>query len=277
MNSVKFHKAENFLVERLALGSPERRLGARISAKVAALDDAEQRIASAIGSAVEAVQTVLSRKLADFKSENQRSVVKFFYAESQGIPAPEQVSMVVLGKDSSGVAMAAAQQRRVPVSVQAALVEHCAQHAAAMRALANNAETRPVNMMPLVDHPDRQVRIAVSAHIGSRMRVQEAPLDNEKHRLYNAMVNSYEDGYAEFLIPVCRDPDQLQLMYDSSKEPAKNSRLFADNPFSPSKLLIAIVDSSTLRLIPGGREVQKNARAMIETRLVAEEHSTPEM
>jgi hypothetical protein len=109
------------------------------------------------------------------------------------------------------------------------------------------------------------------------MRLQEFSIKDEKERLYNALVHSYEDGYAPFLIPVCRDPDQLQLMYEKTKEVAKNSRLFVDNPFSPSKLLVDIVDSSTLRLVPGGRQVQKDARETIESRLVGEEHSNPEM
>ncbi|AYK20531.1 hypothetical protein [Aeromonas veronii] len=128
-----------------------------------------------------------------------------------------------------------------------------------MRALAVNMGARPAVLAPLVEHPDSDVRLAVAAHIGNRMKIEEIALNSEKQNVFDAIVECYEGRFAPFLVPVCRDADQIQQMFDHTTMTPGNARLFIDNPYSPNGVLL----DSKLRHYPadarwcrstGGRE-----------------------
>lgn len=273
-----FLKAQEFLEERLRLGPAIKRVGVVINASLEMSADVGQRLGSVIQSAKGLVDAAFERSLADFSDVSQKTTLEFFYAESRRIPPNKQVEMLITSKNASSVAMAAAQQRHVPEPVQFALVEHCAQHTSAMRTLAANPATRPAVLQGLVEHADRDVRQLVAQHIGSRMRVIEPHFSNEKGALYNSLVHAYEENYAQHLVPVCRDSDQLKSMFDKTPITPKNARLFLDNPYISDDVLMDISDSSLLRIMPGFGEVIDDINAIFQTRLTTgkecEEHTS---
>lgn len=273
-----FLKAQEFLEERLRLGPAIKRVGVVINASLELSADVGQRLGTVIKSAKELVDAAFERNLAEFSDVAQKSTIEFFYAESRRTPANKQVEMLVASKNASSVAMAAAQQRHVPEQVQFALVEHCAQHTSVMRTLAANPATRPAVLQGLVEHPDRDVRQIVAAHIGARMKVIEPQFTNEKQELYNSIAHAYEENYAQHLVPVCRDPDQLRSMFDKTPITPKNARLFLDNPYISDDVLMDISDSSLLRVMPGFGEVMDDINAIFQTRLTTgkerEEHTS---
>lgn len=278
MQKPTFQRAQEYLTEQINLGPVIKRVGVVLNANLDAAFDVGRRLDDVIQSALEKVEAAIERKLADFSDVNQRRTIEFFYAQSRRMPANMQVEMLVEGKDSSSVALAAAQQRKVPESVQFALVEHCSRHSNAMRALAANPETRPSALWPLIEHPDFDVRQVVAAHIGNRMRVDEISINSEKQSVYNAIVDVYEGEFAEYLVPVCRDPEQIQQMFDQTPMTPSNARLFVENPYSPDGVLLDIVSSTTTRLMPGGGNVLEDAKKLLENRLNrAEGSSAPEM
>ncbi len=271
-----FLKAQEFLATQASIG-PVKRLGVVIHANIDALADAGKRLGDLVQSAFDRVEEALQRQTAHF-SAHQQIAIQFLYAQSRGIPAHAQVEMLIAGKDSSAVAMAAAQQRRLPDDLQFALVEHCSQHARAMQALAANIDTRPAALAPLVKHPDSDVRLTVAAHIGNRMKIDEVVLKDEKNSVFDAIVEHYEGRFAPLLVPVCRDADQIQQMFDQTTMTPGNARLFIDNPYSPNGVLLDIASSVTARLLPGGTEVLRDVKTLLETRLSrAEENPAPEI
>lgn len=273
-----FQRAQEYLTEQINLGPVIKRVGVVLNANLDSAIDVGRRLDDVIQSALEKVEAAIERKLADFSDVNQRRTIEFFYAQSRRTPAATQVGMLIEGKDSSSVALAAAQQRKVPEPVQFALVEHCSRHSNAMRALAANPETRPSALWPLIEHPDFDVRQVVAAHIGNRMRVDEISINSEKQSVYNAIVDVYEGEFAEYLVPVCRDPKQIQQMFDQTPMTPSNARLFVENPYSPDGVLLDIVSSTTTRLMPGGGNVLEDAKNLLENRLNrAEGSSAPEM
>lgn len=278
MEKPTFQRAQEYLTEQINFGPVIKRVGVVLNANLDAALDVGRRLDDVIQSALEKVETAIERKLADFSDVNQRRTIEFFYAQSRRMPANMQVEMLIEGKDSSSVALAAAQQRKVPESVQFALVEHCSRHSNAMRALATNPETRPSALWPLIEHPDFDVRQVVAAHIGNRMRIDEISINSEKQSVYNAIVDVYEGEFAEYLVPVCRDPEQIQQMFDQTPMTPSNARLFVENPYSPDGVLLDIVSSTTTRLMPGGGNVLEDAKKLLENRLNrAEGSSAPEM
>lgn len=275
---LSFWTAQKFLATRASLGPAVKRVGIVLNANISALADAGKKLDDLVQGAFDRVETAMSVKLADFANENQRRAIQFFYAESRGIPAQTQVEMLIAGRDSSAVACAAAQQRHIPEPLQFALVEHCSQHPQAMRALAGNVEARPAALSALAEHSDSDVRMAVAAHISYRMKIQEPALKEEKQNLFDAIVARYEARFAPFLVPVCKNPEQIQLMFRRTGLGPNNTKLFVNNPYTPNDVLLEIASSVTARLMPGGTEAVKDARNMLEKRLGrAEESSAPEM
>lgn len=273
-----FQRAQEFLTERINLEPIIKRVGVIINTNFDTAIDLFRQMDDVIQSALYKVDVAIERKLADFSDANQRRAVEFFYAQSRQTSAAKQVDMLIDGKESSSVALAAAQQRKIPESVQFALVEHCSRHGAAMRALAANLTTRPAALWPLVEHPDRDVRLVVVAHIGNRMKIDENLVNSEKQSVYNAIVDNYDGDFAEYIIPVCRDPNKIQQMFDQTPLTPSNARLFVENPYSPDEILLDIVSSTAMRLIPGGGGVLEDAKKLLENRLNrAEENSTNEM
>lgn len=204
-----FLKAQEFLATRTSLGSIMKRVGVVLHANIDAVADAGKRLDDLVQSASDRMEEALERWFADFSDANQQRVIQFFYAESRGVPAKEQVEMLIAGKNSSAVATAAAQQRHIPEALQFALVKHCSQHAYVIRTLAANMGTHPAVLAPLVEHPDSNVRLAVAAHIGNRMKIEEIALNSEKQNVFDAIVGCYEGRFEPFLVPVCRYGDQI--------------------------------------------------------------------
>lgn len=273
-----FLRAQEVLATRANLGPIIKRVGVVLHANLDAVADAGRRLDDLVQNAFDRVEESLARRLADFSEENQRRAIQFFYAESRGIPEKEQVDMLIAGKDSSAVVLAAARQRHIPEVLQFALVKHCHQHVTAMRTLAANMDTRPAVLAPLVEHPDSAVRMTVAAHIGTRMKIDEFALKSEKQIVYDAIVEHYEGRFAPFLVPVCRDAGQIQQMFDDTTMTPGNAQLFIDNPYSSDGVLLDIASSITTRLMPGGAEVLEDVKTLLETRLSrAEENFAPEM
>lgn len=273
-----FLKAQEFLAERLSLGPIIKRVGVVLHANLDAVATAGKQLDDLMQGAFDRVEEALAQKLADFSEENQRRAIQFFYAESRGISAEKQVGMLIAGRDSGAVALAAAQQRHIPEELQRTLVEQCAQHTDAMRALASNMTCRPAVLANLVAHPDSDVRMSVAAHIGIRMKVDEFALNEEKQDVFDAIVKCYEAPYAPYLVPVCRNPEQLQQMFGMTPVTPGNARLFIDNPYSPNSVLVDIASSIPARMMPGGSETLEDVKKLLENRMSRfEENSALEM
>lgn len=273
-----FQRAQEFLAEQVNLGPVIKRAGVLLNANLESAIDLSHKLDDLVQSALGKVEAAVERKLADFSDLNQRRTIEFVYAESRRTPPDKQVEILIAGRDSSSVALTAAQQRRVPEMLQFALVEHCFEHANAMRALAANPETRPLVLSPLVKHPNSDVRQIVASHIGNRMKIEENMLNSEKINVYNELVDAYETGFAEHLVPVCNDPDQIQLMFDQTPMTPTNVRFFVENPYCPESVLLDIVSSTKLRLQPGGGRVLEDTKQFLENRLIRDERSMfPEM
>jgi len=242
------------------------------------ISNAFQRLGELAASAFDRVEEALAKKLAEFNDADQQLTIRFYYAECRHIPATEQVTMLIAGKNSASVAEAAARQRNVPEALQFALVQHCQQHPEAMRALALNANTRPAALAPLVEHTNADVRLAVATHIGRRMLIRENELDGEKRVVFDAIIEVYEGSFAPLLVPVCKDAGQIRSMFDQTMMTPSNARLFVDNPYTPDGVLLDISNSPTPRLMPGGSEVLRDLKKLLGNRLSrADDAAAPEV
>ena len=267
----RFQRAQDFLIEQVRLGPVVKRIGLLLHARVEAGADAAlsnaHRLQATVHQAFARTRSAFRSHLADFSDDTQRITMEFFFAQSNRLGAQEQVALFLEGCESASVAYAAARQRKVPAELQDALVEHALWCPDAMRALAENPGTSPKTLMPLATHPSREVRMAVAAHIGPRMRILEPALETEKHFVFDALVDRYEDSFAPYIIPVCKDPEQLQKMFERSTMTPENAHLFTDNPYASNDILLRVVGSNAIGLLPGGSGVKERARALVSNRL----------
>ncbi|WP_323025720.1 hypothetical protein [Castellaniella sp.] len=267
----RLQRAQDFLIEQVRLGPVVKRIGLLLHARLdngadAALSNAH-RLQTMVREAADRTYTTFRSHLADFSDDTQRITMEFFFAQSNRLTAPEQVALFLEGNGSAAVAYAAARQRKVPAELQAALVEHAQWCPDAMRALAENPQTSPKTLLPLATHPSREVRIAVAAHIGPRMRIEEPAVDADKRSVFDALVDRYEDSFAPYIIPVCKDSEQLQKMFERSTMTPENAHLFTDNPYASNDILLSVVGSNAIGLLPGGRGVKERARTLVSNRL----------
>lgn len=269
----KFQRAQDFLVERVRLGPILKRVGVVLKAQIepGATKEVFERNATRFRNHVhrvaESTQAAFRSHLADFSDDTERLTMEFFFAQSNKRSPAEQVALFMEGKHSSTVALAAARQKNVPVELQQALVEYGYQHADAMCSLARNPKTDPKTLLPLARHPNRNVRVAVAAHIGPRMKVEEKLLDEDKTFVFNTLIENYEDWFAPYIIPACKDPEQLERMFEQTALTPANAHLFAENPYASNDILLSVVSSNAIGLLPGGQQVKEHVRSLVTNRL----------
>lgn len=269
----KFQRAQDFLIERVRLGPILKRVGVTLHASIApeatkeAFIENANRLRAQVHRAADNTHAAFRSHLAEFSEDTQRLTVEFFFAQSNRLTPSRQVELFLQGHESSSVAFEAARQRTVPITLQDALVKYGYRHADAMRALADNPTTHPKTLLPLASHPSRDVRVAVAAHIGPRMKVHENEFDEEKTLVFNALIENYEDCLAPYIIPVCKDTEQLERMFDRTVLTPSNAHLFADNPYASNDILLSVVGSNTIGLLPGGQKVKERVRSLVNNRL----------
>lgn len=270
---LRFQRAQDFLIERVRLGPVVKRIGMLLHARIEPGRDAEIAQRNAVGlrnlvhRAAESTHRAFRSHLAEFSDDTQRITMEFFFAQSNHLTASQQVDLFLEGHESASVAFAAARQCTVPFELQQALLDHGQQHTDAMRALAENPATSPKTLLPLAAHPSRGVRVAVAAHIGPRMKVLEKSLEADKELVFNTLIDRYEDSFAPYIIPVCKDPEQLQRMFERSTMTPANAHLFTDNPYASNDILLSVVSSNSIGLLPGGQDVKDRARTLVNNRL----------
>lgn len=266
-----FQRAQDYLIERVSLGTVVKRIGMLWRARISPSPDAGQanalELRSLVRQVAENTQRAFRAHLADFSEDGARIATELFFAQSNRLSGAEQVALFREGKESGAVAYTAARLRGIPAELQRALVEDAFHQADAMQALASNPDAHPQTLLPLAGHPARGVRLAVAAHIGPRMRKVEPALEADKQLVFNALVERYEDGYAASIIPVCRDLEQLRWMFERSSMTPANAHLFTDNPYASHDILLGVLGSTQIGLLPGGKDVKDRARALVDSRL----------
>lgn len=196
--------------------------------------------------------------VANMAEESQQLAMKLTFAESNKVPPPVQALMVRMGRDASIVAEAAVRQRRLAPVVQEALVSECRQHTAAMRELAGRPDATVETLGALASSQDKATRVKVAGNLGARMRVQEPLLSDAKQAVFDGMVAHYESDFSPYLVPVCRDSEQLQAMYERTSKTLGVIDVFVDNPHTPESVLVDIAASAKMHVIQ--REAAQKAR-----------------
>lgn len=275
MARVTFTKATEFLAEQLQSGSSFRRVGVVLRASLDNVVDGTSRLDNLVQTAWDKLDAALEHKFADFSDDNQRIALRFSLASSLRLSERDQLEMLDKGRNSLSVTSAAAKQRQIPVEVQRFLAIECSSHKASMAALAQNCEIDIQTLEILASNPDREVRIVVAANLAGRMRLDEPNMVESKLAVYNALLNHYESALAEYLVPVCRDEDQLAQMYSLTDKTPSNLRVFVDNPYVSGHLLQDISTSVRLRFMQGGSEVVNNAMQQVDKRFLAENDTAP--
>jgi hypothetical protein len=217
----------------------------------------------------------MDRMLADYSEPNQRAAVEFSYVGSRTIPVSRQLMMLMEGQYSPTVITAAASQSRVPSEVQQVLVDKCMNNKMAMVALARNPYSAPEIVLPLAAHPDSDVRLAMAMNIGPQLRVIDESSFKPRQAVYNSLLDHYMSDFAPYLVPVCKDSDQLEQMYAQTMKTVGNAQLFVDNPYASEQLLLDISSSGVLKLLPGGAAVGLSAKRMLEHRLAESSADEP--
>lgn len=276
MDRISFTEAAEFLAERLRAGAPMRRVGIVVRASLEGMSDAGKRLDEVVQSAAARVNAALSKRLADLGDETQRDALRLSYAGSLRLPVVEQLEILNRSRQAESVTTAAARQEPCPVEVQRFLVEHCFQHRTAMVALAQKRDADLKSLRELSRHPDRDVRISVAANIGASMRLVEPQRTEEKLAVYNSLLHRYESDFAQLLVPVCRDGEQIAHMYARTTTTPNNGRLFVENPYTPDDVLLDISTSMRIRVMPGGSAVASEAKQQVEKRLSHDSEATPE-
>lgn len=276
MAGVTFSRAADFLAERLDSAPGAKRLGLVLRAAGGGLDDVAEHLSRLVNAAPERLARAFERELADLREDSQRAAMRFNYAGSVRLPASEQISLLEQHRGSQAVTIAAARQPSVPVEVQRFLSRECVDHEGAMTALARRPDADLLALEPLASHPSKRVRQALAESLGPRMRISEPRLHDAKDALYNALLNHFEGDFAPHLVPVCRDGEQLERMYEATAKSPASARLFVENPFAPDRVLRNISTSATLKLIPGGSGVANEAKKQLEKRLNADDEATPQ-
>ena len=250
-----------------------KRLPARLAVRVSLDLSSPTQIASRLrdlGAAIGGkMRAAFDAHLANMSEESQQLAMKLTFAECNKVAPAVQALMVRMGRDASIVAEAAVRQRRVAPVVQEALVAECSQHTVAMRELAGRADATIESLAALASSADKATRMNVAANLGARMRVQEPLLSDAKQAVFDGMVARYESDFSPYLVPVCRDPEQLQSMYERTSKTLGVIDVFVDNPHSPESVLVDIAASSKMHVIQ--REAAQKARDAL---LVRASHSS---
>ena len=253
---------QEFLEQRLQ-AEPAKRLAVRV------VIDAANGLRGLAARATARMQQAFEGHIANLSERSQEIATRLAYAELTRMPPREQAQLVKEGAAASAVAEAAARQRRVPAEVQAALIEHCSEHAAVMRHLAARADASIETLAALVDSEDGLTRLSVAKNMGSRMRMDEPALTEQKQAVFDRLVTGFETDYAPYLVPVCRDPEQLAEMYTKISKTLGMLEVFVDNPDSPDTLLIDIAASPRMHVVQ--HEASRRAKEVLHHRALRHE------
>ena len=253
---------QEFLAQRLR-AEPSKRLAVRIAV------DAVNGLRGIAARAAERLRQAFESHVANLSEESQEIATRLSYAELLRMPAAEQAKLVKQGAAATTVAEAAARQRRVPAEVQAALVEHCKQHTNAMRHLAARSDATIETLDALAGSSDGPTRAGVVKNMGSRMRMIEPMLADQKQAVFDRLVSSFQSDDAPYLVPVCRDPNQLAEMYTKTSKTLGTLDVFVDNPDSPDTLLLDIVASPRMHVVQ--QEASRRAKEVLHHRAQRQE------
>lgn len=219
--------------------------------------------------AADRLRSVLDSHIEGLSDESQRTAAQLTFAELNKTPPAAQAKLVEQGAKAAVVAEAAAHQRRVPVEVQTALVEHCIGHTTAMRYLASRADADYSALAVLADSKDERTRINVAANVGPRMRIIEPARADEKQAIFDSLVARFESDYAPHLVPVCTDAVQLKNMYSALSKTLGTADVFVDNPHTPESVLLDIAASPTMHIVQ--HDASRRARELLQARAQRQE------
>jgi hypothetical protein len=256
---------------RDALQGPEqpRRLGGFVKTSLHSVADVALRLESIVHSALDKVQAAAEKQFSEIREDTQRAAARLSYAGSLRMPVKDQLALCEAHRDSETVTLAAARQRHVPAAVQHFLIQNCPKHTRTMLALTRNDSLDWHAAAPLVLHESTDVRQAFAEKLGPAMRITDPKVAEIKQLLYNALLSHYESGYAQALVPVCRDPQALDAMFAKTKMSAANARLFVENPFSSDSVLLSISSMKAADRLTGGDAVADDAKSQLSKRLAA--------
>lgn len=269
----RFESEQEFVQERQAAGVPRP---ARLAVCVAVEPGVDPAlaglcIADAVAAAGENLQAAFERHVSGLPGTAEALAARLRFAEVNKVPALLQAQMVRDGRQASIVADAAASQRRVAPEVQAALVEHCRQHVFSMQQLAAREDATVDVLQTLACSPDPRTRLNVAAGIAARMRIGEAYLADKMEAVLQALIADCDSSYAPYLVPVCKNVDQLRAMYEKASVSPEQADVFVDNPYTPDSVLLDIASSARMQSAP--HDVARRARQVLQIRVDQRESS----
>ena len=274
-NKPEFLSNQAYLREQLAQHRPAR-LAVRVALDFA--QDPDNIAQKLIGFGAEVgrkMKAAFERGLANISERSEAIATALTFAEINRLPPTEQAAMVVEGRDATIVAEAAVRQRRVAPEVQAALVANCGIHTRAMELLASRADATVETLAALTDSHSQRVRLKVAENIGARMRVNEPSRTQAKQAVFDRLVDDFVSDYAPYLVPVCRDPDQLASMYAKTGKTLGVVDVFVDNPHSPDSVLVDISTSPKMHVVQNN--AARKAKEMLLVRAAHHESTANDM
>lgn len=273
-SGLRFESDQGFVQARQAPGAPRP---ARLAVRVVIGGDegpclAGLRIGEAMAAAGGRLQAAFERHVGGLADAAEVLAARLRFAEVNKVPAPLQAQMVRDGRDASIVADAAVGQRRLAPDVQAALVAHCRQHVFSMQQLAARGDATLQVLLALAGSEDARTRLNVAAGIAARLRIEEPHLADKKAAVLRALIADYDSSYAPYLVPVCKDVDQLRAMYEKASGDPGEAEAFVDNPYTPDSVLLGIASSAGRQA--GLHGVAGRAREVLQLRVDQRDSST---
>lgn len=275
MGQVLFTKASDFLAGRLQESNKPLRVGVIIRTAFSNVANVATEIDNAFHGAWDKLDAAIERKLADLTDQNQRAALQLRYAGDMRIPLDKQLDLLEQGQFSETVTSAAAYQPGIAEEIQDFLLAHCYRQKMTMTALAHNPSTMLDVLEKLAHHPDKQVQLALAAQFAPSMRIVDESREAAKQAVYNALLDNYHSDLAPYLVPVCRDTEQLDAMYAQTSKTPGALRHFVDNPLTSDTVLLDISSAMPVRMFPGGARVAADAKQLLEKRLAASEDAAP--
>lgn len=275
MGQVLFTKASDFLAGRLQESNKPLRVGIVIRAAFSNVANVAAEIDNAFHSAWDKLDASIERKLADMTDQNHRAALQLRYAADMRVPLGKQLELLEQGKFNETVTSAAAHQTGVAAEVQDFLLAHCYRQKTTMIGLAHNPNTMLDVLTQLAHHPDRQVQVALAAQFAPSMRIIDESRETEKQAVYNALFDNFHSDLAPYLVPVCKDTEQLDAMYAQTSKTPGALRHFVENPLTSDTVLLDISSAMAVRMLPGGARVAADAKQLLEKRLVVTEDAAP--
>lgn len=271
---IRFTSGTDYLSQRLDQERPSRLAVRTVLNLAQAPGNIAQKLSEAAAAVGEKMQVAFKRHIANMADASQAIATQLTFAEINRVPPAKQAELIREGKDASIVSEAAVRQRRCAPEVQAALVEHCKDHAASMQMLAGRPDATLDTLAALVDYKDQRTRLSVAASIGSQMRIDDrnATATSKKAAIFDALIDNYESAYAPYLVPVCRSSERLGEMFDKTSKTLGMIEVFVENPYTPDRVLIEVASSPTMQIVQ--HDVSRNARELLQVRADLRESSS---